>query len=192
METKKKTEKKADSKTNKKNVSEVNYTEILTKIFYTLIVIAVISAANLFVNIIKNGQVAETKESTETEETGEYDVSMFNKKTTTETIESINKGNTEIIYIGRSTCGYCVKFLPILQEAQNKFGYTTTYIDLTEMTSDDQANLIALDNEEGYISENFGYTPMVLIFKDGKLVNGWVGYAEYDTFASFLNENGIK
>lgn len=192
METKKKTEKKADSKTNKKNVSEVNYTEILTKIFYTLIVIAVISAANLFVNIIKNGQVAETKESTETEETGEYDVSMFNEKTTTETIESINKGNTEIIYIGRSTCGYCVKFLPILQEAQNKFGYTTTYIDLTEMTSDDQANLIALDNEEGYISENFGYTPMVLIFKDGKLVNGWVGYAEYDTFASFLNENGIK
>lgn len=177
---------------NKKNTSEVNYTEILTKIFYTLIVIAVISAANLFVNIIKNGEVTSEEQPTTTEETGDYDVSMFNEKTTTETIESINKGNTEIIYIGRETCGYCVKFLPVLEEAQEKFGYTTTYIDLTKMTTDDQTKLIELDNEEGYINENFGYTPMVLIFKDGKLVNGWVGYAEYDTFASFLNENGIK
>lgn len=182
----------AKKKTEKKNVSQIDYTEILTKIFYTLIVIAVISAANLFVNIIKNGEVSEGESTTDTEETGEYDVSMFNEKTTTETIESINNGNTEIIYIGRSTCGYCVKFLPILQEAQENFGYTTTYIDLTEMTTDDQTNLLALDNEDGYISENFGYTPMVLIFKDGKLVNGWVGYAEYETFASFLTENGIK
>lgn len=179
-------------KTQKKTVSEVNYTEILTKIFYTLIVIAIISAANLFVNIIKNGKVVEDENTTSTEENGEYDVSMFDEKTTTETVESINNGNTEIVYIGRSTCGYCVKFLPVLQEAQEKFKYTTTYIDLTKMTSDDQTNLLTLDNEEGYISENFGYTPMVLIFKDGKLVNGWVGYAEYESFASFLNENGIK
>ena len=127
----------------------------------------------------------------ETDKTSEYDVSMFTEKTTTEAVESIKKGDTEVVYIGRSTCGYCVKFLPILQQAQKEYGYTTTYIDLTKMTSDDQTTLLTLDNDEKYISENFGYTPMILIFRDGKLVKGWVGYAEYSSFASFLEENGI-
>lgn len=168
----------------------IDYTQILTKIFYILIAITVISAANLIVNIAKNGSVA-TDSNDETEENTEYDVSMFTEKTTSEAIESIQKGETEIVYIGRSTCGYCVKFLPVLQQAQKEYGYTTTYIDLTKMSSDDRTNLLTLDDEDGYISENFGYTPMVLIFKDGKLSKGWVGYSEYDAFASFLEENGI-
>ena len=33
---------------------------------------------------------------------------------------------------------------------------------------------------------------MVILVRDGKLVDGWVGYAEYDAFASFLEENGFK
>ena len=176
----------------KNSKAQDNYTEILTKIFYGLIAIAVLVAANLFVNIIKNGSTTKadaTEEETDT--TSEYDVSMFTEKTTTEAVESIKKGDTEVVYIGRSTCGYCVKFLPILQQAQKEYGYTTTYIDLTKMTSDDQTTLLTLDNDEKYISENFGYTPMILIFRDGKLVKGWVGYAEYSSFASFLEENGI-
>jgi hypothetical protein len=176
----------------KNSKAQDNYTEILTKIFYVLIAIAVLVAANLFVNIIKNGSTTKadaTEEETDT--TSEYDVSMFTEKTTTEAVESIKKGDTEVVYIGRSTCGYCVKFLPILQQAQKEYGYTTTYIDLTKMTSDDQTTLLTLDNDEKYISENFGYTPMILIFRDGKLVKGWVGYAEYSSFASFLEENGI-
>ena len=185
MDTKKKT-------TNSKSSKEtVNYTEILTKIFYILIVIAVILMANLFVNIIKNGSSNNSTTTDNSEENTEYDVSMFKEKTTTEAVESIQKGGTEIVYIGRSTCGYCVKFLPVLQQAQKEFNYTTTYIDLTKMTSDDQSTLLTLDNGEKYISENFGYTPMVLIFKEGKLVKGWIGYSEYETFANFLTENGI-
>lgn len=176
----------------KNSKAQDNYTEILTKIFYVLIAIAVLVAANLFVNIIKNGSTTKADDTEEeTDTTSEYDVSMFTEKTTTEAVESIKKGDTEVVYIGRSTCGYCVKFLPILQQAQKEYGYTTTYIDLTKMTSDDQTSLLTLDNDEKYISENFGYTPMILIFRDGKLVKGWVGYAEYSSFASFLEENGI-
>ena len=142
METKKKT-------TNSKSSKEtVNYTEILTKIFYILIVIAVILMANLFVNIIKNGSSNNSTTTDNSEKNTEYDVSMFKEKTTIEAVESIQKGGTEIVYIGRSTCGYCVKFLPVLQQAQKEFNYTTTYIDLTKMTSDDQSTLLTLDNGE--------------------------------------------
>ena len=131
----------------KNSKAQDNYTEILTKIFYVLIAIAVLVAANLFVNIIKNGSTTKadaTEEETDT--TSEYDVSMFTEKTTTEAVESIKKGDTEVVYIGRSTCGYCVKFLPILQQAQKEYGYTTTYIDLTKMTSDDQTTFYYTSN----------------------------------------------
>lgn len=172
--------------------STKDYTKILNKIFYTTLAIAIILGLMLIVNIVKdNGSSSSTNSTEETETTGEYDVSMFTELTTSDAISRIKKGNTEVVYIGRSTCGYCVQFLPNLQQAQKEYGYDTVYIDLEKMTEDDQKSLITLDNSENYISENFGYTPMVLIFKDGKLANGWVGYAEYDTFAQFLETNGI-
>ena len=171
---------------------------ILNRIYYCLLVIVVITALILVTLIIKgsnnnstnnsNGSANETSEGA----TGEYDVSMFDTLSTNDTLEQIKDGKKHIVYIGRSTCGYCVKFLPTLQQAQKEYGYKTIYINLEEMTSDDQKNILTVDNDEKYIEENLGYTPMVLIFEDGKLKKGWVGYSEYDQFASFLEENGYS
>lgn len=192
-----KTKKSATKTTKTKEINseitiknQIDYTSILNKIYICLIVIAIILTLNLLVNIVKGGTTTSKTNNNEVEESvGEYDVSSFETLTTTEALEKIEKGGTEVIYIGRSTCGYCVKFLPILKQAQENLGYTTTYIDLEQVNTDDQAKLVALDS---YVSDNFGYTPMVLVFKDGKYVNGWVGYAEYDEFASFLADAGIK
>lgn len=205
----KKVTKKVTKKTTAKNTTKqepvvvekiveketIDYASILNKIFYSLIVIIVLFVINLIINIVSIGEIKSTTTSngTDTEESlGEYDVSMFKELNTTDAISAIKAGGQHIVYIGRATCGYCVKFLPVLEQAQEEFGYTTTYIDLEGMSSDDQTALLELDNEEGYISENFGYTPLVLVFKDGKLANGWVGYAEYKDFASFLEESGVK
>lgn len=175
----------------KEEVKLIDYTNVLTKIFYCLIAIVVILVLNLITLLViaNNGTISTNN--TATEESLEYDVSAFDTLTTTETVERIGKKGLEVVYIGRATCGYCAQFLPVLKEAQEEFEYKTIYIDLEQMTSDDHASLLALDNDEKYIEENFGYTPMVLIFKDGKLLDGWVGYAEYDTFAAFLEDSGL-
>ena len=168
-------------------------TKILNKIFYALIALIVISALTfitIFINVTDFSSTSST-ESTE-EVSGEYDVSMFTELTTSDALKKISVGSKYVVYIGRSTCGYCIQFLPNLQKAQEEYGYQTIYIDLEKMTSDDQTNILTVDNDEKYISENLGYTPMVLVFEDGKLKNGWVGYAEYDSFASFLEDNGFS
>lgn len=185
---------KTSSKTVKKDTKNViDYSDILNKIFYSLIAIIIILSFLLIAVIVKNNNgTSNINNSTEEEVLGDYDVSMFETLTTDDAINKIKEGKTEVVYIGRSTCGYCVKFLPSLQQAQNDYNYKTIYINIEEMTSDDQNKLLELDNDEGYISDNFGYTPMVLIFKDGKLANGWVGYAEYDSFAAFLEDNGLS
>ena len=191
MESKsKKTIKKEVTKNDEITIkNQINYTEILNKIFYTLIIITVILGFNLIVNIIKNADITSSESNSEESTSTDYDVSEFETLTTTEAAEKISNGGTQVVYIGRSNCGYCVKFVPILKQAQDDLGYKTIYIDLNEVTSDDKEKLVAYDS---YVEENFGYTPMVLVFKDGKYVSGWVGYTELDEFESFLSDAGIK
>lgn len=167
--------------------NQIDYTNVLNKIFYALMAIAVILGINLIVNIVTNADTVSTKVTEE--ENAEYDVSEFETLTTTDAAKKIEDGGTQVVYIGRSNCGYCVKFLPVLKQAQEDLGYKTIYIDLNEVTVDDQEKLIAYDS---YVEENFGYTPMVLVFKNGKYVDGWVGYTEIEEFKSFLADAGIK
>ena len=176
----------------------ISYVDVLNKIFYSLVVIIVLLALLLVTVVVKGNTTVSKSTKAETEQTeeeapsGEYDVSMMDTLSTTDAIARINGGEKTVVYIGRATCGYCVKFLPTLQKAQSTYKYKTVYIDLEQMTSEDQTNLIALDNEEKFIEESLGYTPMVMIFEDGKLKDTWLGYAEYDSFAKFLEDNGFK
>lgn len=182
-------EKTTEKVTVKETSLQLNYTDVLNKIFICLVAIVVILSINLIVNIVKEGSTTYSNGTNTGTDSTEYDVSKFNTMSTTETIDEINKGGLQVVYIGRASCGYCVQFLPVLVQAQNDYGYKTTYINLEEVTTDDQAKLVAYNE---YVSTNYGYTPMVLVFKDGKYVNGWVGYAEYNSFAAFIEESGIK
>ncbi len=170
--------------------NELN-TEILNKILICLYALIVILVVNTAIILLKNNTV--TKDSTtEEQETTEYDVSMFTKVTADNLKEAISKDEAQIVYVGRSTCGYCVKFLPVLQQAQKDYKYTTLYLDITTVTTTEQQNkILELDNEDKFLSENFGGTPMVLLVKDGKIVDTWMGYSEYSTYATWLEKNGF-
>lgn len=162
---------------------------------YLILVVLVINTIILFVANVTVSTGTKTTESTEETENTEYDVSMFDTVSSEDVVNLFDSKETQVIYIGRSTCGYCVKFLPVLQQAQKDFGYTTKYLDITTVTTEEQQNaLIAKDNDEGFLQTNLvaGYTPMVILVKDGKLVDGTVGYTEYDEFAKFLTDNGIE
>lgn len=174
---------------------EIEIKEMLKKLLICAYIIIALLAINTIIMFISNVEVTKDSNSAQTEKTEEnteYDVSMFDAVDTAKTIELFNSEDTQVIYIGRSTCGYCVKFLPVLQQAQKDYGYTTKYLDITTVTEEEQSALLAKDNDEDFLSTNFGSTPMVILVKDGKIVDGWVGYSEYDAFASFLEKNGFK
>ena len=176
--------------------NQVNYTLVLNRIFYALVVIGVLLALNLCVNLIANTKSSNNEKTNQNEtnnngETNleEYDVSDFETLTTSELDSKLKDGGTQVVYIGRSTCGYCVKFLPILKEAQKDLDYKTIYVNLEEVSESDAKTLTGYDS---YVEENLGYTPMVLVFRDGEFVKGTVGYTDLDTFKSFLKEAGIE
>lgn len=176
--------------------NENGYSAVLNTIKNLLIAIVILLIINLLVVILVNGDTKDTEKTEKTEtptetetETGEYDVSMFETIDLDGLKDTFNSDEIEVVYFGRPTCSYCVQFLPVLQKAQSEFGYTTKYVDISTISEDDAEEIKDMDD---FLNENYGTTPLVILVKDGKLIEGHIGYAEYDTFVEFLNDNGIK
>lgn len=162
----------------------------LQKIFYCLVVISVI----LLVGVIGIFAGVENMNGTSTkqdeEQVQEYDASMFKQVTPDEFVEAFKGSETQVIYIGRPTCSYCAAFLPTLQQAQKDYNYTTLYLNIDEVDSSEISKITELDE---WLNTYYGTTPLVIVVKDGKIQGeGWVGYAEYDTFAAYLENLGFK
>ena len=98
--------------------NQIDYTNVLNKIFYALMAIAIILGVNLIVNIVTNADTV-SNEVVE-EENVNYDVSEFEVLSTTDAAKKIEEGGTHVVYIGRENCGYCVQFIPVLQQAQKE------------------------------------------------------------------------
>ena len=183
---------------------------LLKSMFYTLICILVFTAITAVFTIIiaidyhNNGKTRNENSSSEKSNgngtntnTGndeqEYDVSMFTEISAEELVNLYNGDEKALIYIGRPTCGYCVAFLPSLQQAQEELGYKTYYYDISNVTDEDYNNITGLND---FMANNFGYTPMVIVVQNGQILSadgsgeGWVGYSDYDTFKAYLQGLG--
>ena len=178
------------------------------KLFLLLYVMLGLLVVNTCFVIFDGSSKTTTTDTKEEEETNtEYDVSSFNKINETQFLATVKKSDIQVIYLGRATCGYCVQFLPNIKQAQEDYKYTTNYVDITavDTSSDDYKAMTTMINnmtdtfnkEHNYTGDNayeylYGYTPTILITKNNKIVDVWVGYSDYSTFASWLESNGIK
>ena len=169
---------------------EEQFRKIITCLYVIIALLAINTVAVIVTNGNSTAKSKETEETTQTEENQEYDVSMFKSIDASEFEKAFNSSSISVIYMGRSTCSYCVKFLPNLQKAQKEYDYKTLYLDITTVSEDDQKKIVALD--EDFFGENYGVTPTVILVKDGKIVDSHIGYSEYSDYAKFLEKNGIE
>ena len=184
--------------------------EYLNKIYTMLIIVLVVSIMSLLIGLVN---YSNTKGNTTTNKTltpsnngsstSDYDVSMFNAVSVSDILKFLGTSNkeTHILYLGRSTCSACVAFLPNLQATQKEMNFTTDYLDITtvDTTSDDYkkfSNLLSKEitqtvngtSETGKISEFYGYTPMIIVVKNGEAVDAVVGSYSKDNLQTFLKK----
>lgn len=201
-------EKKNTKKPNSKNFEseeisqnskkdERDYTFLLNKMilcFYVIIFLLIVNTTILLLKDAKFGTVDDSSNTNNNDDiAAEYDVSMFSPVTAETLKEETEKDELQIVYIGRSTCGFCIQFLPILQQAQKDYDYKTLYLDITTVkTTEQQDRILELDNEEGFLDKNFGSTPMVLLMKNNEIVDASIGYKEYSEYSEWLEKNGFE
>ena len=118
---------------------------------------------------------------------GKYDTSMF-KTINGSDIEKIgSKEETAVLFICSENYQECHDFIGTVRQAQDEYKFVTNYLVADELNIEDNVNaLLEYDNEKEFIKNSLGQLPIVLVLKDGKLVEGWAGVSSYDNFKDFL------
>ena len=119
----------------------------------------------------------------------EYDVSMFTEISFDDFKEMYKEDKHYFVYTGRSTCGYCVAFLPTLQQSVSEYDYTLYYLDIDKVSQEQLQEIAKLHSK---YETTIGATPMVYLMGKKNVVAVNVGYTEYETYAKFLEDNGVK
>ena len=144
--------------------------------------------------------------------TESYDVSKMNEVDVDEALALFEEDGTHVMYIGRSGCTYCRQFVPVLNQVQEELNFTTNYLNVdtfskiwsTNLTSEakelkekvqeltDKFTVEASANgETGELGDLFienGFTPVLIVIKDGKVVEGFFGYRDADNLTEILEE----
>lgn len=170
------------------------------KIILILILIVFVAYTVIFAVSVNGTPADEVTDDHVHEETEvpEYDVSKFNEVDYKGFKKLIESKGTHVIYIGRPTCGYCAMFISTMVEAQEKYGFTTDYFDISRVFNFEKNSVVdqeaydEMSKLNDFMKENFLATPMVLIFKNGKYVDATLGYQDINTYSQFLEKNDFK
>ena len=197
-----------------------------TNTIFVISIITLIIVVISMIILIANGSSSNstrtssnTSNNSETESSSDenYSTAAFNK-IKAQDIESVSKGKTAMIWIGRQTCGYCALYAPIVEEVQKEYGFTANYLDLysivdsaTSTLADEEAYNILMDLEADksckslvtdsngsavecgdVLSSRFGATPLTIFVKDNKMVGAFSGYVQASELGSILESYGFK
>jgi predicted bacteriocin transport accessory protein len=171
--------------------------------FVLTIIIAVISLITLLTNFNTTSPTT-TEETHGSETSGSYSTDGF-VKAAAQDLESLSKGKTIVVWIGRQGCGYCTQYVPTITSVGTKLGIDIHYLDLADVF-DFTTNPVSLKDQKAYeLLENFatdeenkdvmqelGATPMTLVIKNNKIVGSFTGALPEDQVLSTLKAEGFK
>jgi len=98
--------------------------------------------------------------------------------------EKVENGDAFIVVIERAGCGYCVQYMPIVEEVANEKKIPIYYIDTDTLSSDEYTELSTTNN---YLKRNDWGTPTTLFMLGERVLDSIGGYVEKDTVLSFID-----
>lgn len=189
-----------------------------TNTILILVIIAIVVGLFNTLLITNRTSVKENSEVTSGESGNEsgYSTANFDKIKGTD-IEAESKGKTIVVLMARQTCGYCVKYAPILESVQSSYGFKSKYIDLTDIIDLSTGSIIDEDSKDAllnlkadktciteatdqngnkiscseFMANEFGATPLTLVIRDNKLIYALAGYVDESTLKSIFDDLGL-
>lgn len=159
-----------------------------------------------------NSTKSSSSSSSSESSSSDYDVSQMKEVDVDDALALFDEEGTHVLYIGRSTCSVCVQFVPVLNVVQEDLDFKTNYLDVDAISSiwaknktdaaeemynqvkrlTDKLDIEASANGEtdtlGNLFISKGFTPALVVIKDGKVVEGFFGYRDKDTLTGILEE----
>ena len=96
----------------------------------------------------------------------------------------VNNGDAFIVVIERTSCGYCQKYMPLIEEVANEKKIAINYIN-TDNLSEEEFNKLSTTNK--YLKRNEWGTPTTLFMLGDRIVDSIGGYVEKDSIEAFID-----
>ena len=93
-----------------------------------------------------------------------------------------------VVLIARPSCGYCTKYIPVLEEIVEENGITINYFDTDALSQEEVQSFY--ESSSLFKSDKFG-TPTLLITKNSEIIEYNIGYMDKEATVSWLKENKI-
>ena len=93
------------------------------------------------------------------------------------------------MFIGRETCGYCVKFKETIKELHKEYKVDINYIDTDSL---DEAGFNKLTSTEEYLQQEQWGTPTSFVYYNGNQIDMISGYIDENALKEKLNTYGIE
>ena len=112
----------------------------------------------------------------------------FNEITYAEYEEKLNTEAPFVVVIKRDGCSFCEKYDPVVSEVANEYGLPISYINLSNLTTEEQS---ALSRSNSYLRKEQWGTPTTLFMYGNTVVDSIGGYVEKEEFIEFVKENFV-
>lgn len=96
----------------------------------------------------------------------------------------VDNGEPFIVVIERAGCGYCIQYMPIVEEVAKEKKIPLYYID-TDTLSQDEFNELSTTNN--YLKRNNWGTPTTLFMLGDRVLESIPGYVDKENLLSFLD-----
>lgn len=173
--------KKTDVKQEKKSTG-------MTVLIITAIIVIIIALFYPSSDNLENEPIVLTKLNCEKESDETFEESKLNKVSCNGYQSLVEESEDNLILIARPSCGFCVKFIPILEEIVDEYGIEINYFDTDTLSQNENTQFYK--SSSLYSSNKFG-TPTLVVTNNNEITKYSIGYKEKDAAVNWLKENGI-
>lgn len=102
--------------------------------------------------------------------------------------EKLNTEAPFVLVIKRDGCGYCEMYEPVVTEVANEYGLPFYYVNLTNLTSEEQQ---AFSTSNSWLKRHQWGTPTTLFMYGNEVVESIEEYVAKDELVKFVKENFV-
>lgn len=99
--------------------------------------------------------------------------------------EYVYSKENKIIVIAQTGCSYCESAKPVLNALAKENEMEINWLNITELSEEDQTKVI---QSFEIFNEDFG-TPLIMIVRNGKVIDSVQGYENKDKYVEFFKKN---
>ena len=121
---------------------------------------------------------------------GDYKIDFLEELSVSDILTKLQNQESFTLLSSRDSCHTCVEYIPMLKDIFDKYQIKAYYMNRS-LYDRDQEDYVKLLNVDERLEKNLQYTPYIMVFKNGKLVDELVGSKRKEEVESFVLKNNL-